>query len=289
MYPLGTSPTPEVDPNYMFKYLHTEQQFPDNYIEEWFLEGMRVNYHLQVLPLTDVLRESLALSQQISTVVLYITVFMLTGSSTIQLQTVYWADIFLLLLCYVSCVPLKISPQKFCGWRVVILFGSFWGLVPVISTITTGYDPNTIYTISGFLFVIHLTSFDYGYINNYVNEIKGVVAYNAVMVAAVTLSSVLPERAMIFPLISFAIILFVFNPIFRHYLHKRSNIVYILYNAFMFFVTLCFVTLYSKRMALVYLFGILFATFLMPKLWNKLQGFKTEVSGAWDEAVPASD
>ena len=42
--------TPKINPHYMQRFLHTEQPFPDNYIEDWFLQDMRLNYHVTILP-----------------------------------------------------------------------------------------------------------------------------------------------------------------------------------------------------------------------------------------------
>ncbi|EKE39699.1 phosphatidylinositol N-acetylglucosaminyltransferase subunit C, putative [Entamoeba nuttalli P19] len=282
------SPTPEVSPYYMNKYLHTEQPFPDNYIEDWFLGGMRVNYHLDVLPLKDIVRESLALSQQISTVIMYICIFLLTAHEMLPVRGVYVADIILLSMCFLSCIPLKISPTVFCGWRSIIIFGTVWGLVPVISTITTGYYPDSIYILSTVLFIIHICFFDYGYINNYVDEINGVLSYNAVLLASIVLASILPKNAMVFPLISLSIILFEFNPLFRHYLLKKSKNMYFLYSILLFIATFCFCFMLSVWVSIVYLFCVSLGTYVGPKFWLKIQSLKTEVSGAWDEAVPST-
>lgn len=218
-YAPSPSPTPEVTPYFMKKFLHTEQPFPDNYIEQWFLSQLRVNFHLEIMPLKKVIVESLALTQQITTVVLYLTMFLLTANTSISIRTVYVIDCFLLIMCFFACIPLRLSPWTFCGWRCLILFGFIWGFVPIISTITTGYDHNTIYIITAVLFTVNIIFFDYGYINNYVNEIGGSVSFNAAVLATIVLASILPENAMVFPLIGLSIILFEFSPILRHYLN----------------------------------------------------------------------
>ncbi|KAL7712063.1 Phosphatidylinositol N-acetylglucosaminyltransferase subunit C [Entamoeba marina] len=281
------SPTPEVSPFYMQKFLHTEQPFPDNYIEDWFLSGMKINAHLEIQPLSNVVFESFALTQQMSSVILFLCVFLLTTDGVVSLRTVYMTDVFLITACFLSCIPLKISLSAYCGSRNVVLFGCVWGFVPVISTVTTGYDPNTIYLLVGGIFILHLAFFDYGYANNYVDKINGAISFNAAIVATIVLASLLSENSMVFPIISFSILLFQYLPILRHFLNKSFKSIYVAVTVILMYVTIYSLSYFSWKYVLFYCFTAFLTNFVGPHLWIKIQSLKTEMSGAWDEAVPS--
>ena len=208
-----------VHSDYMKKFLHTEQPYPDNYIEEWFLSSVQYNAHLHVQPISNTIYESLAVTQQISTVVLFICLFLTSSMNLITQEMTVYIDVALLIMCYVSCIPLNLPFSTYCSWKSIIIFGVIWGFVPVVSSITYGYDPTSIYEFSSFLFFFNIAFFDYGYANNYVDNINGILSHNTAIVGSIVMASLLQTKSKVFPIISFAIIMFEYIPIFRHYIN----------------------------------------------------------------------
>ena len=112
-FEMSNENTIKVNASYMQRFLHTRQPFPDNYIEDWFLSGMRLNYHVKVRSIQEVIKESLALLQTVSSVMLFNVIFFIIANEKMSIQPVYIIDIILFALCLISCIPLKISPKNF--------------------------------------------------------------------------------------------------------------------------------------------------------------------------------
>ena len=265
---------PKIDPNYMQRFLHTEQPFPDNYIEDWFLQGMHLNYHVKQLPLKEVIIEALAMLQTISNVILFNWTFFLVSNESLSNQPILLLDILLFALCFISCILLKLSPSIFCGWRSLIIFAVVWGFTPIISSITSGFNPTLIIVITTILFILHIISFDYGYINNYVENVNGIFSYNAVLVASVLLCSILPKFQMVFPLVSLSVLLFEFTPVLRHYLYQKSKNGYFAYTIGLVCVTCIVSFMYSFVAGCVYVLICVIVGYLGPKVWMKSVSMK---------------
>ena len=271
----------------MEKVLYVEQPFPDNYIESWFLTGMKVNAHLEIQTFLDVVYDSFSLIQQFSSVILFVCVFCLLSNRTFSAESVLLIDALTLLVCVSTFIRLKTPHRIFSGWTTVVVFGAVWGFVPVISTITMGYDPNSIWLLAGLLFAVHLIYFDYGYLNNYVNEVSSGVSYNASIVATIVLASLLEEYKMLFPFIAFSVTLFNYFPLFRHFLHvaprapdaqNQSRVGYSVLTLFMVAVTLYLLAYFSLRYTLYYTVVVLLTTVLGPYLWVQIQFLKTSAT-----------
>jgi len=111
------------------------------------------------------------------------------------------------------------------------------------------------------------------------------VSLNAAIFASVLLASRLPSNIHVFAIISIAIEMFALFPIMRHHLKLYSQELHNWLTCAMVCLTAGLFNQISTTVAVLYVSGILFITFVCPLWLVFIQKYKNEINGPWDEAT----
>eukprot|EP01104_Vermistella_antarctica_P016094 TRINITY_DN5417_c0_g1_i1.p1 TRINITY_DN5417_c0_g1~~TRINITY_DN5417_c0_g1_i1.p1 ORF type:complete len:362 (+),score=93.53 TRINITY_DN5417_c0_g1_i1:226-1311(+) len=274
------------------KVLYEKQPFEDNYVDETFLIGLKTNVNKRTYDLRTVVKESTTISQQISLVGLFLIVFLGTFYNKLPVEVLIALDTVLtgafgciVHLLAESSGRLHIFVES--ATTFVLLFATLLGLSPVLRTLTNSFSDDTIWVLTIILLLIHLFFHDYSYSYTSITRFMAPASLNAAVFASVLLGSRLPSNLHVFALIFFAIELFVFAPHIRDYIKRHSDDAHIALTAVMVATTACLLLLVSTIGAILYVFLIGFITFVCPFLLIRIQKYKNEINGPWDEAVPS--
>jgi len=273
------------------KILYEKQPYEDNYTDETFLNALVKNANFSSYSFTEVIQGSTLVTQQISTVALFVILFLYTLNHAISISSLIWLQIITFSIGFTIRIltdPLFNVESFFTALRtLVLLFGSLFSLSPVLRTLTNSFSDDTITSCTSLLLVVHLFFHDYGYVNGDSEKFTAPVSLNGVMFASVLLGSRLPSNMHAFVLISIAIEMFALFPIMRHYLKKYSVMCHNSLTAFMALLTFILFFPISTTVAVLYGLSMLFISIGCP-FWLvfKIQKYKNEINGPWDEAVP---
>lgn len=268
--------------------------YPDNHTDDSFLQEMITNANVVKRDLYKVILDSISISQYVSIVSLVISVWTHTLNSKINEYTLLKLDICLLALGF--SVLLLTSPHLSLHFLVKYFLNisfficGLYVLAPVYHTLTRSISSDSIWALTVSLLVIHLFLHDYsgstirppGALNN--PNLASNISLNASIVASVLIASRLPSRLHVFALMLFSLQIFLFAPLVMFCIKKYS---------FGFHLGLSFV-LVGVTLAVTYqlhrlFFGtlavlIVFISVLCPYWLIRIQEYKFEINGPWDEA-----
>ncbi|OBZ83125.1 Phosphatidylinositol N-acetylglucosaminyltransferase GPI2 subunit [Choanephora cucurbitarum] len=273
------------------KLLWVKQNYPDNYVDDTFLEELQKNVNVRTYDYWAMVCESGVITQHISSVVIFIAVFIhlqlhaslgsrliLTGSCLTGTGYLFW-----------DLTMLKTSDYQYRRRRVVksafFFFITLLGLSPILKTLTSQISDDTIYALTVCCFLANVLFHDYA---TEVNSIKipGSLSTNAAIFASVLLASRLNTNVDVFALLSFAVEWFSLLPIFKRHLRGLNAYVHVALTLFMLSACVLLFIHISKAVVFIYLLGFCFLTFVCPYWLIFIQKYKNEIHGPWDEARP---
>ncbi|KAJ5068386.1 phosphatidylinositol n-acetylglucosaminyltransferase subunit c [Anaeramoeba ignava] len=275
------------------KILYLKQDYPDNYIDDSFLEKLILNANVHPLKFWEVSKSSLAITQQVTIVIIFCLVFFHALTNTITITHFFILDIFLVLIGYfifLLILPIKtISINKFLHHLKVllVLLVLLYCVSPVLRTLTQTFSPDTIWALTIILFVIHLLSQDYDYINGLSDKLNAPLSLNAAIFASVILASRLDSDMLVFAFVSFAIEIFGFFPVIRHMAYKLSFKIHFLLTFLMCFGTFVSIYVFNRFFSFLFVGVLLMMSVFIPGIFTYLHRYKITVNGPWDEAKPA--
>jgi phosphatidylinositol glycan class C protein len=274
------------------KILYEKQPYEDNYVDETFLNALVKNANFSSYSLPEVIKGSTLVTQQISTVALFLILFIYTLNYTLALSSLVGFEVVTMILGFgvriITDVSFDVSSCIGTAKTLVLLFGSLFSLSPVLRTLTNSFSNDTIASCTCILLSMHLFFHDYGYINGDTNKFTAPVSLNAAIFASVLLGSRLPSNLHVFVLVSVAIEMFALFPIMRHYLKKYSQLWHNVLTALMVVVDFALFLPISVTVAVLYATLIIFITVGCPFWLVFIQKYKNEINGPWDEAVPVT-
>jgi len=163
-------------------------------------------------------------------------------------------------------------------------------LAPIYQTLTRSISSDTIWAVTVSLVILHLFLHDYsgstvtapGALKN--PTLTSSISLNASVVASVFIASRLPSRLQVFAIMLFSLQVFLFAPLVTYCIKKYSFRLHLCFSFSLMAVTLAFVyTLH--RLLFVLLLGLLvFVTVVCPYWLIRMQEYKFEINGPWDEA-----
>jgi len=282
------------------RILYEKQTHPDNYTAEWFLSSLVTNGDLQNQHLGDLIRGTLAVTQRITILVIFLLVFhaMHTDPGTPHRSTVLiCCTLVLTIMGYGSIlyfnqasVPLEFT-QLLVGLqssvaRLCLFGGGLLGLSPVLKTLTRSYSSDTIWFLTFVLGTVHIAMHEYGYLQNNtplsLTHFQGTISLNAAIFSSVLLASRLSSSVEVFAFIFFSFAIFVGFPFFAFYLRRYSVRGHIICTWIL--VALAFIALHkaSRLLALLFAGGVFFVTFVCPCWLKWIQRYKAHLAGPWD-------
>ncbi|KAI8979330.1 phosphatidylinositol N-acetylglucosaminyltransferase subunit C [Mycotypha africana] len=298
------------------KLLWVKQNYPDNYVDSTFLDELQRNVNVRTYDYWTMVYESGVITQHLSSVVIFIAIFIYLQLHSITGYNLIWTGSFLTGIGYIfwDLIMLKTrSNYEFKRKRVAksafFFFITLLGLSPILKTLTSQISDDTIWALTVICFLINVLFHDYKtsttntmkggrckreflahnflhYKTASLNRIPGSLSTNAAIFASVLLASRLDTNYDVFGLLSFAVEWFSLFPIFRRHLRDLKPGIQIGLTATMLLTCVLMFLKISKAVVFIYILGFSFLTFICPYWLIFIQKYKNEIHGPWDEARP---
>eukprot|EP00796_Vickermania_ingenoplastis_P005066 gene5066-3653_t len=212
------------------KILYENQPFEDNYVDPLlFLNELRRNSNVTPYRCSDVVKDSIAIAQNISVVVQFILMFSHVLSGNIRALTLGFLDSAIFLLALLLFVVQRNDGRN--SWkgllrqtgRQVVSLGPMLLLIsPLLSNLTVSYSNDTIVAMSIIMMTVHVLVTDYRYLNGYSNYCDQSFAVNSATFAVVLMVSRIPRGFDGVALLTFGALCFSLSPIARHSIRCAS-------------------------------------------------------------------
>lgn len=268
--------------------------YDDNYTDESFLEDMVMNANVVKRDLSKVMRDSVSISQYLCIVALVGCVWTYTLGSIIDETSLLFLDMGLLVLGFfvLLLTSQRLSLELFSKYLLNISFfmSGLYVLAPIYCTLTRSISSDSIWALTASLLIVHLFLHDYsgstirppGALNN--PTLTSNISLNASIVASVLIASRLPSRLHVFAIMLFSLQVFLFAPLVMCCIKKFSFKLHILVSFILTSITLGII-FQLHLLLFVLFFGLLiFITIVCPYWLIKMQEYKFEINGPWDEA-----
>lgn len=272
------------------KVLYEDQGVPDNYVDESFLDEMRKNLNTRTYQFWSVVLESGSVSQQISSVSIFVAVFVYMDLGLLSPYVLFALASVLTFIGYVLFDVLdggtlrcqshrtRLDDLKSC----LLVLVSVLVLSPVLKTLTDSISTDTIYAMTTFMLAMNLLLYDYG---TRAAIVSRSASLNASIFASVCLASRLPSSWHVFATVAFSMQLFALFPSLRRQLKMQlpSSDVFVTWTLLL--VAIAILWPLSQLFAALLFLVHLAVTFVCPFWLIKLQRLKDNIHGPWDEAV----
>lgn len=268
--------------------------FEDNHTDDSFLEDMVTNTNLVQRDLFKVIQDSVSISQYICVVALVVLVWNNTLESTIEYKSLLLLDVSLLccglLIILLTVETVSLSLLLHYILKIFFFISGLYALSPIYHTLTRSISSDSIWALTALLLVLHLFMHDYtgctvkapGSTKN--PTLRSNISLNTSIVASVLIASRLPSRHHVFAIVWFSLQVFLFAPLVAFCMKRYSFRLHLWVSLMLMVVT----SLLVYRLN-VFLFGVLFAllvfvTGVCPYWLIRIQKYKFEINGPWDEA-----
>ncbi|KAF7475919.1 hypothetical protein GHT09_013089 [Marmota monax] len=255
------------------KVLYERQPFPDNYVDQRFLEGLRKNIYARKYQHWAVVFESSVVMQQLCSVCIFVVIWWYMDEGLLAPHWLFGTGLASSLMGYVLFDLIDGGEgRKMSGRTRWADLKSALGFSPVLKTLTESVSTDTIYAMSVFKLLGHLIFFDSG--------------ANAPIVSS-TLSLNMSVPA--FVMVTFAIQIFALWPMLQKKLKACTPRSYV--GVTMLFAFSALGGLLSMSAVGAILFALLLVSIscLCPFYLIPLQLFKENIHGPWGEAEIKED
>lgn len=268
--------------------------YDDNHTDESFLEDMVTNANVVKRDMLKVMRDSVSISQYLCIVALVVCVWTYTLGSNIDETSLIFLDVGLLVLGFLVLLltTQRLSLQLLSRYLLNISFfiSGLYVLAPVYYTLTRSISSDSIWALTASLLIVHLFLHDYsgstirppGALNN--PTFTSNISLNASIVASVLIASRLPSRLHVFSIMLFSLQVFLFAPLVTYCIKKYSFKLHFCISLVLATAALDIVFQLHKLLFALFLGLLIFITFVCPYWLIKLQEYKIEINGPWDEA-----
>jgi phosphatidylinositol glycan class C protein len=268
--------------------------YDDNYTDDSFLEEMVMNANVVKRDFLRVMVDSVSISQYLCIVALVVSTWTHTLNLAIDEITLLKFDIglvlvgFLVLLLTTSPFSLKLLSRYVLN--ISFFTSGLYVLAPICHTLTRSISSDSIWALAVFLLLVHLFLHDYsgstirppGALNN--PKLTSNISLNASIVASVLVASRLPSWLHVFAIMLFSLQVFLFAPLVTFCIKKYSCRLHLLFSFALMIMTLG-VTYQLHRMLFILLLAlVVFISLVCPYWLIRIQEYKFEINGPWDEA-----
>ncbi|KAL5978174.1 hypothetical protein ACLOJK_029291 [Asimina triloba] len=268
--------------------------YDDNHTDESFLEDMIMNANVVKRDMLKVMRDSVSISQYLCIVALVVCIWTYTLGSKIDETSLISLDVGLLVLGFLVLLltAQRLSLHLLFKYLLNISFfiSGLYVLAPVYYTLTRSISSDSIWALTASLLIVHLFLHDYsgstirppGALNN--PTFTSNISLNASIVASVLIASRLPSRLHVFSIMLFSLQVFLFAPLVTYCIKKYSFKLHFWISLVLAAATLGIVFQLHKLLFALFMGLLIFITIVCPYWLVKLQEYKFEINGPWDEA-----
>jgi len=151
------------------KILFERQAFPDNYVDQSFLAGLRKNENMTVYDFWTVVRDSVNVTLQMCVVLLFVMVFLSVLEHRLSTKALLSFEFVLLVLGFLAhwvFDPQFRARAMLNGLKLnVLLLIALGALAPILATLTNAISDDTITAMTVVFLIIHVGFHDYGFTN----------------------------------------------------------------------------------------------------------------------------
>lgn len=272
------------------KILYGNRGYPDNYTDPMFLKDLQKNINVEIFGYWEAVLGATKLTHQLSLIVVFLLVF-----HNLYVKPSYIpAEILLLIVCSICCIGYVLfvvwNGPRSCGYlgtikddvktvACVLVFGFI--LSPMLHTLTKSISTDTIYTITFFVFLLHIICNDYGMPAALVSR---AISLNAAIFGTICLASRLDTSLDAFVLLIVSFTLFAVYPHLLRLL--EANPTCYLLPITLFVSASCWgLLMISLILFSIYLMAMIFCGIIYPFIFCYAQRYKNNIHGPWDEAV----
>lgn len=271
-----------------------QPEYEDNYSDPvLFLQGLKRNINVVEYEFWEVVVDSSVITGQLTTVTLYLTVFLYLQNGLLDLTLLALLLLFFLVVGFALMVAMEYSDwtwdRLFLNLKsLAIVFGAVYTLSPILATLTEPLSDTTLTTYAVICFLVHLFSQDYAYLAGLSDTFTAPVSLNAAIFACVIDCSRLLSASHVFVIISLTIELFALFPVLRRSILVYSIKANMALTWTMFFFVAWALSYINSMFTSVYVAAVIFITLVCPYWLIRIQKYKNTIHGPWDEAVPSS-
>ncbi|XP_046845379.1 phosphatidylinositol N-acetylglucosaminyltransferase subunit C-like [Xenia sp. Carnegie-2017] len=268
------------------KILYEEQNYPDNYVDESFLYELKKNVYTRNYHFWIVSNEAGRVSQQFSSLCLFVMCFVYMkqeciSPSVLFLMSVMVTSISYFIYLFISWEGTQMKVQDDLKSFVLFLAFSF-GLSPILRTLTDSISTDTIYAMTICMLGMNLIMHDYGASGAIVSK---AASLNTAIFGSVCLASRLPSSWHAFVTVILAVEIFALFPVFRETLKTFCPRSQPFMTWSLLLIALVSVLTISLLAGVFFVLAQSALMFLCPYWLVRLQRYKDNIHGPWDEAV----
>ncbi|NXA34136.1 PIGC acetylglucosaminyltransferase, partial [Eudromia elegans] len=273
------------------KVLYERQPFPDNYVDQRFLAELRKNVRARRYQYRAVVFASGAVAQQLCSVCVFVVAWWYLDAGLLSPHGLFGAGLLASLLGYGLFHAVGAGQRRartcWADLKSTVVFVAFtYGFSPVLKTLTESISTDTIYAMSAFMLLGHLIFFDYG-ANAAI--VSSTLSLNMAIFASVCLASRLPRALHAFVMVTFAMQIFALWPMLQKQLKARTPRCYVALTVLFALAALAGLASVSSVGAVLFALLLLCISCLCPYCLIRLQLFKDNIHGPWDEAEIKED
>ena len=244
--------------------------------------------------LLKVMIDSVSISQYLCIVALVVSTWILTLNLDIDECTLLKLDVGLLLVGFsvllLTTCPFSLKLLTKYVLNISFFISGLYVLAPIYHTLTRSISSDSIWALAVSLLLVHLFLHDYsgstirppGALNN--PKLTSNISLNASIVTSVLVASRLPSRLHVFAIMLFSLQVFLFAPLITFCVKKYHFRLHLLFSFALMAVALS-VTYQLHRMFFTVLLALLvFVSIVCPYWLIRIQEYKFEINGPWDEA-----
>ncbi|PFH32562.1 phosphatidylinositol n-acetylglucosaminyltransferase [Besnoitia besnoiti] len=284
----GRSPSPPP----WEKVLWRRQAYPDNYVDESFLDSLICNANMRAYVYADLCRATAAVTQHVSLIVAFTVFYIMFEKKRVSVAWLFAVDFALLFLGFTLRFFADDDLHKLCRglWSAVVGLGCLRILAPILRTLTQAFSEDTVVCLSVVCLLVHAALTDYSYIYRNPGKVdeslRRAMSINAALLANVVLASRLSSSTEVFAVLIFGIEIFALSPVLRRILWQRHPwaFVHVLTPALILSTALIMVQEAPASVILLFLLSMVFITFVGPYWLISSQKYKHEIRGPWDVA-----
>ncbi|XP_058066070.1 phosphatidylinositol N-acetylglucosaminyltransferase subunit C [Anopheles bellator] len=264
------------------KNLYENAEYEDNFTDPTFLKDMKTNVNLRNYSAAEAFTGATRLSQQICVVTGFLIVFHHLYTERVGPKAIFCQSAAATMVGYFIYAGKDAQVTKFIEDSktaiAVLVFGFIFS--PLLHTLTNSISTDTIFSMTFVVLVLHLVFFDYGISAALVSK---AISLNAAIFGAICLASRLSSSLHAFVLLELAAVFFALGPFLVSKLYSISFLVLSIAACCYFLNAISHIILYT------YICLLAFVNLFCPWLFVRLQKYKNNINGPWDEAIVTED
>lgn len=284
------------------KNLYENLGYEDNYTDPSFLKDLQKNKNVKYIRLQEAIFGATKLTQQISSIVLFLIIFYFMYINYISPQIILLYSLICMIVGYILYNTFYYITNKnsidnnnyddnnnnkhrIINSKIIfddskmVLSVLFFGYIlsPLLHSLTNSISSDTIFKTTFFVMLLHIIFFDYGVTAAYM--VSKAISLNSAIFGSICLASRLATSFHAFTLLVVSAEFFALLPIVL----KMCNTSIFIFPLGM----LCSYFLYKISISLLitYVIIIIFINIICPIIFVVTQKYKNNIHGPWDEAI----